>query len=537
MLETQFLLINTHFTLNLLAALVCFSVSWLYFDAWLGRKDHREFTKMLGFLLLTLSFVVKATTIEQSILQDSIFAGNTLAYLTAIFRISGYVVLIIGQFIDPLQPLPSYRKGGFGVVKNGVFIFGSNLALVNYMPFAFPVLAAFTGLLYIRRATKGLEFHLRAIGFSFLLLAFSELLSLAAQFQGSSNMDLEELVKVFGPLWTLERVILVISMLVLGKWVWGYLIKRLETQLFIILTSSTLVIFLLTAIFFTSVSLINLRTDVLQNLKTNVAVLKFTIESKKEEELSNAQVIAQNPEVIKALAEGDKKTLEDFATASLLAKKEATLIITSESGEVIMRGEDPEKIGGSLSDNHLVKKALEGTNSSSMITKEGVMAPVVSVQAAVAVKANNETIGSVLTGSTIDNAFVDGLKEATGLDASIYGDNIRSATTFIAPDGKSRWIGIREETEEIKDTVLSRGEQFSGDVNILNVPYLAAFLPIKDLSGDTIGMLFVGKPQISTVQAISKLIEQTFVVTAFLLMISVIPAYLISRHIINQVHS
>src|SRR3989344_2424692 len=124
MLETQFLLINTHFTLNLLAALVCFSVSWLYFDAWLGRKDHREFTKMLGFLLLTLSFVVKATTIEQSILQDSIFAGNTLAYLTAIFRISGYVVLIIGQFIDPLQPLPSYRKGGLGVVKNGVFIFG-----------------------------------------------------------------------------------------------------------------------------------------------------------------------------------------------------------------------------------------------------------------------------------------------------------------------------------------------------------------------------------------------------------------------------
>ena len=110
MLQTQFLLVNVHFTLNLFAALVFFAVSWLYFDAWTGRRDIKESSKSLGFLLLSLSFIVHATQIEQTLLETSLLGPDTINLLTTIFRVSAYLVLIVGQLIDPLQPLPGYRE-------------------------------------------------------------------------------------------------------------------------------------------------------------------------------------------------------------------------------------------------------------------------------------------------------------------------------------------------------------------------------------------------------------------------------------------
>jgi len=520
---------------------VCFSVAWLYFDAWLGRKDYREGTKMLGFLLLSLSFLVHATQIEQSILESPLLGENVIIILTSIFRISAYLVLIAGQVIDPLQPLPKYREKtkqkGFGLERykaKAIMVFGS-VPLIEVFPFAFPLLAIATSFLYIRRATLGLEFHLRVIGYSFLILAISELLSLASLFRNTSNIAVSNLVGAFGPLWIIEHALLVLFFLILGRWIWSYLTKRLETQLFIVFTSVTLTVFLITAVFFTSVSLSNLRNDILGNLNINVKVLQYAIDSKKAETLSNTQVIAQNPEIAQAIKDSDRKKLAELTTSTLLSKQQDLLIVVSKDGAILMRADDPEKLGGSLSDDPLVKKALNNESVSSVMTKEGVMAPVVSVRASSPIVSDGERLGAVLMGTTIDNAFVDGLKEATGLDASVYGDNIRSATTFIAADGKSRWVGIKEETEKIKKDVLLDGKLYSGSANILNISYLSAFMPIKDINDVPVGMLFVGRPEVSTVQAAGALIEQTFLVTVILLILSTFPAFFISKYIIAQI--
>jgi hypothetical protein len=541
MLQLQFLLVNAHFTVNLLTALVCFAVSWLYFDAWLGRKDYREGTKMLGFLLLSLSFIVHATHIDQSILESPILADSLIKSLTALFRISGYIVLIIGQVVDPLQPLPEYRaksrQKGFGIKNPKVtaFLILGAVPMIDTFSFLFPVLAIITSYLYMRRATLGLEFHLRTIGFSLMLLAVSELAGLASLFENTSNISLSKLVSSFGPLWIIEHTLLVFYFLILGRWVWSYLTKRLETQLFIVFTTLTLTIFLITAIFFTSVSLSNLRDGILKNLDINVKVLQYTINSKKAETLSDAQAISQNPEIIKAITGSDRKSLADITTATLLSKQQDILIIINQDGAILMRADDPEKLGGSMSDDPLVKRALLNERVSGVVSKEGVMAPVVSVRAASPIISDGKTIGAVLIGTTIDNAFVDGLKQATGLDASVYGDNIRSATTFVSPDGKSRWVGIKEETDAVKEDVLIDGKLYSGNVNILNISYLSAFLPIKDINDIPVGMLFVGRPEVSTIQAAGKLIEQTFLVTVILLVLSIFPAFFVSKYIIGQI--
>jgi len=536
-LITQFLIVNGHFTINLMAALVCFAVAWLYFDAWLGRHDKREGTKSLGFFLMTLSFVVHATAIEQTLLETSLIGAETTAYLTTFFRVAAYLVLIIGQLIDPLQPLPGYREGGgFGLVrkKASAFLILS-IPFSQLVTFSYPLLAIITGFLYLRRATVGLEHHLKPIGWSMYILGISETISLAATFRQTNNIVIANIVAPFGLLWIFEHLTLIVAMFILGKWIWSYLIKRLETQLMMIFTTSTLVIFLLTTAFFTTASMRNLRGGTLSNLEINVNVLKFTIESKKAESLSDAQVIAQNSEVITAINNEDRKTLTDLTTKILLAKRQTFLVVVDSQGKILVRADDPEKGVGSLSDDSLVKRALRGEDASSIVTKDGAMAPEVSVRAATPVRNGDDLIGAVVIGSLIDNAFVDGLKDATGLDSSVYGDNLRSATTFIAPDGKSRWVGIKEETAEVKKKVLVDGEDFTGSVNILNVPYFTAYTPLKDVDGNPVGMLFVGTPQVSLLKAASETIELTFLVTAGLLIVSVFPAYFVSKFIIEQI--
>ena len=353
MLQLQFLLINAHFTLNLLTALVCFAVSWLYFDAWLGRRDVKESTKSLGFFLLSLAFVVHSTYIEQSVLESPILATDLIKILTAVFKFGAFLVLIIGQIIDPIQPLPSYRKEldktgrGFGLIKKkrgakAIMILGS-IPLIDIVPFAFPIIIGITAFLYLRRATLGLEHHLRIIGYSLFLLSISEVLGLVSIFRGSDNITIENLVAPFAIFWIIEHVFLIFFILLLGRWVWSYLTKRLETQLFIVFNAVTLTVFLLTAIFFTSVSLSNLRNDILNNLKTNVAVLQYTIDAKKAEALSDAQVIAQNPEVVKAIVDEKRADLVDLSVANLLAKNKDFLVVLDKNGGILVRADDPEK--------------------------------------------------------------------------------------------------------------------------------------------------------------------------------------------------
>jgi hypothetical protein len=528
----QFILVNGHFTIKLLAALVCFAVAWLYYDAWSGRRDTREGTKALGFLLLCLSFVVQSTKIEQSLLETSLMGAQIANILVAVFKISAYLVLIIGQVIDPLQPLPEYRVRE--LVK-AALIFGS-IPPGQLLTFSYPILAVVTAFMYLRRATAGLEHHLKPISWSLFILSASEVLSLTSVFRRTDNIFISNLVAPYGPLWLLENALVVVFFLVLGKWIWGYLIRRLETQLLMIFTTTTLGIFLVTTMFFTTASLNNLKEGTIENLKINVNVLSYSIESKRAEALSDAQVIAQNPTVLSAVLEKDRIRLTEITTSILLAKKQTFLVVVAETGKILVRADDPEKVGGSLSDDPLVRRALESEEVTGVVTKEGVMAPQVSVRAATPIKGAEGIIGAVVVGTAIDNAFLDGLKSATGLEASVYADNIRSATTFIAPDGKSRWVGIKEETEEVKKKVLVEGELYTGSVNILNIPYLTAFIPLEDVSANPVGMLFVGTPQVTLFQAASRSIELTFLVTAGLLVLSVIPAYFVSRYIIEQIH-
>lgn len=517
----QFFLENAHFAINLLSSLVMFAIFWLYFDAWQVKKTVPDTFKIVGFLLLSISFLIHATFVESTVLTSSIFGSDINVFIVSITRILGYLLVVISLLSDPLQPRPKLTM--------------TILPLFS-LPILFPLGAIVVGFLYLRRATIGLENHLKRISLSFFILGLAEFLNLATLYEMTNNVDIYNLVAPFGPLWIIQHLLQLIAVVILLIWVFGYLLKRFQTQLFMIFTTTIVAIFLVITVTFTGLLLKNLQDETLSRLNTDVKVLDYALTSQKAQTLSDAQVLALDPQVIAGLSETGGKSLSDIAESFLLNKKEGTLLIVNENGQVAARGEDRERKGDSVSDDPLIKRAFLGQSSSSVVTKDGVLAPEISIRSASPVKKDNKIIGAVMTGTVIDNAFVDGLKKATGLEASLYGDNRLSATTLVTQDGKSRPLGIKEEDNRVKEMVLGKGVSYSTSLNLLGQPYFAAFLPLRDVDTNTVGMLFVGRPQVGVLQTAGQSIELTYLVSVGLLVISLLPSYLIAKYLAEQLN-
>ena len=523
---TQFLLENAHFALNVFGGLAFFSVFWLYFDAWSVKKNPKEVVKIVGFGLLSLSFLVHATVVESNILTMTIFKGDINHIVATTLRNLGYLFVAVGILSEGIQPYPTGKLSAF--LPFGISDWKAAIFLQ-------PVLAAFAGFTYLRRATVGLENHLKRVALAFFILSFSEVLGLAGLLANTTNIDIYKLVAPFGLFWIIEHVILAISLGIFASWGFSYLLKRIQTQLFIIFTSVILVIFLVTTVSFTALLLKNIQDETLSTLSSNAKVLSLGLDTKKGESVSNGLVLASDPKVAEMIEAGEKGALGETVERFLLTKKQSTLLILDAGGVVLARGEDRERIGESFSDDPVVKRALAGAEASSVITKDGVLSPEVHIRAAVPIKTGEEVVGVVVAGSLVDNAFLDGIKKATGFEASIYGGDALSATSIVSFGGAGRPLGIKEGKNQVKEVVLTRGEQYLGGVTLLNSDYFASYLPLKDVDEVPVGMLFVGKPQTGVLSTAGRSIEVTFVVTASLLILSIFPSYWVSKYLADQI--
>lgn len=528
MLPIQFFGQNIHFALNLFVSLVAFATFWLYFDSWLEKKRFKEVFKWLGFLLVAVSFLIHATTIEQTVLGKSLF-GDFSELTSNILRVIGYLAIIIAQLTEPLQKAPEAP----GIKSSKAYL--AFLPLINLF-FILPFGSLLIAFLYYRRSTVGLERHLRSIAIAFFFLSVADSLSAAALLRNSTNLNISTATAAFGPVWIVEHIFLLVATLILGRWVWSYLLRRFQSQLFMIFTTSVLVIFLIISVSFTFLLVDNIQKETLASLETSAKVLNYSLDSKKSEIGLVAEVFSENKEIVAATAKGDHDKLLELVSSSLKNKKVSSIVITDESSEVLLRAEDPEKWGDSLSSDTVVKKTLLGKATSNLITKDGVLAPIVSIQASQPLLSGSKVVGAVIVNLAISNNFLDNIKSSTGLDSAIFAGNTRSATTIVAPNGKDRFVGVKEENPDVKNQVLSKGTSFKGSLQVLNRPFLAVYQPLKNINNEVVGMSFTGEPQVLILKDSGKSIELTFLIAAVLLLLSIGPSYLISRYISKQLH-
>jgi hypothetical protein len=522
---TQFFLENVHFAVNIFAALVMFAVFWLYLDTLKVRKSTYLLVRLGGFLLMSVSYMGSAVQLESSIIDVGLIP-EYLPGLVIALRIAAYAFILVSLLGEPLQkrPHPSMLLGmGMGSLN----IPGLPLVLL-------PTGAALTAYLYLRRATVGLENHIKPIALGFYILSVSEFAGLSVLYRSTPDPAAYRFVAPFGAVWLFQLITLGVAVGVIGRWVFAYLFKQFQAQLFMIFTIMILIVYLVTAIAFTGFLVASIRSESLDRLNTDVRVLSYVFDARASESVSAAQLIAGSADIIDALMREDRNQLRDLAVRSIGAKNEATLLIAGLDGRILARGENPERIGDSLSADPLVRRALGGATVSTILTQDSVLAPIIWIKAAAPVMLDGKVIGAVITGTVLDAAFVDGMRKTTGLDAVIYAGNKISASTIIDPESRSRLVGVTQENQELKETVLAKGQTFAGSVQFANRPHFGAFLPLLDIDKNAVGMLAVIRPEVSVIAAAAKSIELTFIVTVILLVVSVFPAYLVSRSLAGQ---
>lgn len=586
----QFFSQNFHFAVNLFAALVLMAIAWLYLDAWLGHHSKKELFKWVGFIVAGLSFLVQATVVEQSVLGESLFGGFSGGLVIGL-RLVGYTLIIVGHVMDPLMKIPKNTGLNLDAVAPKKEKPKEESQAVPSAVETTPALAiesspavkpapeqsqaqpqvatgaepvepgpgtptkaaagvAFAGLgakwlvpiagfaiagLYWRRATTGLERHLKRVAIGFFFIALSDVIGLASLLRTTDDPVVYGWVAAFGWVWLAGQVSLLIGALIVGVWIWFYLTKRFFSQLFMVFIAGTVIVFFVVTVSFTALLLRNIRADALKNLDTAANVLNYALAAKQAETRSGAEQIAGSNDIVQAIQAKDHDKLVKLTQSYLVDKKQTGLIVTNQSGQVLVRAQDAEQWGDSLSSDTLVRRALLGDGRSSVATYKSANSPIVQVRSAVPVyDANGTVAGVVIAELELGSAFVDGIKQATGLQSSIYADNVLAATTVVSSDGKTRSTGVKLSNKAVTDMVLGKGQTYNGTLSLQNRELLGSFLPLKDVDNANLGMLMISQPQSSILRTAGRSIELTFLMTAALLVVSVVPIYFVTRAIERQ---
>lgn len=101
--------------------------------------------------------------------------------------------------------------------------------------------------------------------------------------------------------------------------------------------------------------------------------------------------------------------------------------------------------------------------------------------------------GGILLGVKVlklNNDLVDSVVAKVGGTSTVFQGGVRIATT-VKNDAGERAIGTVV-SDQVRATTLKGGQQFKGETFVVSKKYLTNYVPLKDPTGATAGMLFVG---------------------------------------------
>ena len=234
--------------------------------------------------------------------------------------------------------------------------------------------------------------------------------------------------------------------------------------------------------------------------RSSAQTLENEIRELEEHSLLHAKTVADNANLVSAVFSKDTGTIENILAAAIENYGVDFAIIANKSGEVVYS--NIESL--SLTDT-AVQEILTSTQGGEERTLlDTSITSRFSAFSFVPMKASGAIIGSLALGYALDDEeIVDGIKDVLGDDVTIFLGDTRISTTVLK-DGK-RVVGTKA-SAAVVESVLKRGESFTGSVAIEGMPYIAYYLPLKNPAGDVIGILFGGTPQARTQAVVNQLI-------------------------------
>ncbi|KAF0108723.1 MAG: integral membrane sensor signal transduction histidine kinase [Anaerolineaceae bacterium] len=129
-----------------------------------------------------------------------------------------------------------------------------------------------------------------------------------------------------------------------------------------------------------------------------------------------------------------------------------------------------------------------------------------------------------------DFTIVDQIKDAAQIDTvTIFLGDLRVSTNVMTETGE-RAVGTRL-SQEVAEVVLQQGTEYVGEAFVVNQNYITRYEPLRDHTGQVVGVLYVGTPQSSFTQLLNTLTEQIFLVAAITILMTFILATPVSRFI------
>lgn len=499
----NFWLNNFHFALEFSGGIICFSLAWLAFDAFIIKREFKVLARSLGFFLVALWLIVNSL----SITQDFILFFAIISYLSGLFFI------LFNLHSEKPAARPKFEM---------VLVLPAVASILWQVDILATILFALITLVAYQRYREELLKNLEPFLFAFFILTLASIFAV---------------LNTKGEAWTishiLEHVLKLGGFGFLAYWGWQYLKMRLKEELLLVFVGMALIISVIITFTFSAILLKNMEDETAANLISNVKVLDYSLGRMKNETLANAQVFAENKELREFLVSKNFTQLEKTARDLMIEKSMSFLTIADADGEVVLRAHWVTAKGDNVKDEKAGKEALAGK---SYVTIEPTETEKFSIRGAVPIRDfKNNLIGAVITGFIIDNAFADQIKKATGLEAVIYKGDAVQATTILDPGGKTRNVGVKQTDQKVIQKVLSDGQGTVARTTIFSRPYLAAFLPLVNAEGEIIGMLQTSRLLTEITRTAADVSRLTLFVTIIIAIMVLMPAYLAAKKISEEV--
>jgi two-component system NtrC family sensor kinase len=134
-----------------------------------------------------------------------------------------------------------------------------------------------------------------------------------------------------------------------------------------------------------------------------------------------------------------------------------------------------------------------------------------------------------------DFTLVDQIRDAAQIDTvTIFFGDLR-VTTNVKTEAGNRAVGTRL-SQDVADIVLREGKEYVGTAFVVTQNYITRYEPLRDHTGQVIGMIYVGAPQSSFTNLISALNRRILLVATLTIVTTFILTTPVARTITRPLH-
>ena len=213
----------------------------------------------------------------------------------------------------------------------------------------------------------------------------------------------------------------------------------------------------------------------------------------------SVEFVASGTTVQQYLAAGDRRSLAAYLERIRSDAGFDFLAVADPRGHVVLQVSQPDRTMDGASSIGVVKAALSGK----VVAGTEILPAGMTLMAAAPVKAARSEIQGVLYGGVLltgNFAIVDRVwdllfrgdrfRNVEGGAVTIFQNDLRVSTSVLTAAGR-RAVGTRA-SPEVAAAVLKRGETWRGRAFIVKDWFISEYDPIRDYSGNVVGMLSVG---------------------------------------------